>query len=214
MTRRDLSLLLLGLGALLGVGWLYGFLITDVYESFFLDNIDYSFTNFAERLRSPDETEFMKAATRLGAGAVVVGLSLAAAAAVYALTRSIRWPAFILLCGLGGAVLDKTLKPLVGRDRPQIDPLIDIGGFSFPSGHATAVTGLWLAIALFAHLRYGRKAVWVWPIAAGVILLVDFTRVYLGVHYPTDVLAGSLLSTAWVFLCLNAMGLARSTSAE
>jgi undecaprenyl-diphosphatase len=87
--------------------------------------------------------------------------------------------------------------------------LIEIGGNSFPSGHATATTALWLALALYAHLNF-RRGWLVWPFALSVIALVASTRPYLGVHYATDVVAGALLSAAWVVVCLRVTGLARS----
>ena len=203
MTRRDAGLLLAGLVALAAVGYLVGILVTRVFDGFFLGSIDRPAIDWLAEHRSPFWNSFMRAATHVGAGAVVIALTIAAAVLAHVTTRDPRWTSFIALAGLGGVFLDKVLKPLVGRERPDFDRLIEIGGPSFPSGHATAVTGLWLALAFFLHLRWGRRAAPIWPVAIGLIVLVVVTRPYLGVHYPTDVVAGAVLSAVWVVLCLR-----------
>lgn len=214
MTTRGLALLIGGLGALLALGYLAGSLVTGPFENFLHDNIDTPAVRWLADHRSDGWNAFMRAATTLGAGAVITILTGAAAAFAYVSTRDLRWSAFFLLCGVGGTFLDKILKPLVGRDRPDLDPLYEVAGKSFPSGHATAITALWLALLVFAHYRWGRRAAWMWPLSLGIIVLVLVTRPYLGVHYPTDVLAGAFLSTGWVLLCLRATGVGRPAAQE
>ena len=207
MTRRDLALLFGGLFALLALGYLAGLLVTGPLESFLHDHIDTPAVRWFAEHRSDGWNTFMRGATTLGAGAVIVAITAAAAVFAYVSTRDVRWSVFFLLAGIGGTFLDKILKPQVGRERPDLDPLIDIGGKSFPSGHATATTALWLALLVFAHYRWGRRAAWMWPLSLGIIGLVLITRPYLGVHFPTDVLAGGLLSTGWVLLCQRCLRL-------
>jgi undecaprenyl-diphosphatase len=106
-----------------------------------------------------------------------------------------------LVGGVGISVVLVTAKNLVGRRRP--DPpfaLVDSHGFSFPSGHAAgaAAVGLlcaWMLCRWVVHRWAGRVAVWVLTITA--IIVIGFSRLYLGVHFVTDVLAGWLLGTAW-----------------
>lgn len=203
MTRRDLGALLVSLALLLGAGWVLGYVVTDVLGSSLVAEVDRPVTEWIQDARSSGMNGFMRGATRLGAGSVLAALTILFAGAVYLVTRSLGWPVFILMSGLGGPLLDKTLKPLVGRPRPQLDPLIEIGGNSFPSGHATGITALWLALALFALLYWRWRPLYVWPAVLAVIVLVDLTRPYLGVHWPTDVLFGSILSVGWVLICLR-----------
>ena len=117
--------------------------------------------------------------------------------------RSRSWLPVILglVGGLGISVIVATAKTLVGRARPDLPfALVDSHGFSFPSGHAAgaAAVGLlcaWMLCRWVVHRWAGQVAVWALAITA--IIGIGFSRLYLGVHFVTDVLAGWLLGTAW-----------------
>ncbi len=103
----------------------------------------------------------------------------------------------IALCMVGALALNLILKSVFERARPDLwDKLVHESSYSFPSGHAmmSAALGFALIIALWDS-RWRWWAVW---FAAIFIPLIGFTRLYLGVHYPTDILAGWLVSGAWV----------------
>ena len=106
-----------------------------------------------------------------------------------------------LIGGLGISVIVATEKTVVGRARPDLPfALVDSHGFSFPSGHAAgaAAVGLlcaWMLCRWVVHRWAGQVAVWALAITA--IIMIGFSRLYLGVHFVTDVLAGWLLGTAW-----------------
>lgn len=106
--------------------------------------------------------------------------------------------AILAISFLGSALLNELLKSLFVRPRPTLFlPLIAIGGYSFPSGHSIAGITLFgvLAIFLWQDCRYG------WAILAGIWApLVGLSRVYLGVHYPSDVLAAWMAGTLWIFM--------------
>jgi undecaprenyl-diphosphatase len=197
--------LFVGLAGLLVVGWLAGLAVTQI--GFVTDSIDRPAIDWLARNRTDLWNSIMRGATRLGSGAWLTILMSAAVAATYAWTKNLRWSGFVLIASVGGTALDKVLKPLVGRDRPDFDRLVEIGGKSFPSGHATGVTALWLAVGLVVHLRTQGRFKWIWWLCGGVILLVCVTRPYLGVHYPTDVIAGAALSAGWVALCARSVGI-------
>jgi undecaprenyl-diphosphatase len=105
---------------------------------------------------------------------------------------------------IGGMLLSVLLKDLFDRPRPEIVPhLVYAASSSFPSGHSmmSSVTYLTLAALLArSHERKRIKAFFL-LIAALVIGLVGVTRVYLGVHWPTDVLAGWMAGSVWAMLC-------------
>ncbi len=106
----------------------------------------------------------------------------------------------LLVSTAGGVVLTTVLKSVFQRARPELfDSVYTTSFYSFPSGHATIAVGFYgmLTLILAYHLRGFAR----WAVAfVGVVLvlLIGFSRLYLGVHYPTDVLAGFLAAPLWV----------------
>lgn len=110
----------------------------------------------------------------------------------------------VLVATLGGALLSNLLKDVYARPRPDLVPhLTRVSTSSFPSGHAMLSAVVYLTLgALLARLSEGRWAKAYFVGAAVVLtLLVGASRVYLGVHYPTDVTAGWAAGVAWAVLC-------------
>ncbi|MET9203093.1 phosphatase PAP2 family protein [Gordonia sp. ABSL49_1] len=107
-----------------------------------------------------------------------------------------------------GYLLMVGLKHLFRRPRPpEVNRLVDIDTFSFPSGHSMmsmVIFGL-LAIVAYRHVDWVRRHRWVLLIAPLWSIAIGCTRIYLGVHWTTDVLAGWLLGAAWVGLCALAL---------
>ena len=114
--------------------------------------------------------------------------------------RRPRLAVYLAVTGAGALLLDPSLKALVGRVRPVVaDPVAYGGGNSFPSGHtlgATIVYGM-LALVVLSATR-GRHRGWVVTVAALIAFVVGLTRLALGVHFLSDVLAGWLLGLAWI----------------
>lgn len=164
-------------------------------------------------MRSPDDVsdpigprwveEIGRDFTALGGIGVLTLLTLAVVGYLY-LDRKPRAAWFVVVAVGGGFLLSTLLKEVFNRPRPDLVPH---GSFtytaSFPSGHSmlSAVTYLTLG-ALLARLQTRRvlKA-YLLAIAALLTLLVGVSRVYLGVHWPTDVLAGWSAGAAWAILC-------------
>ncbi len=141
----------------------------------------------------------MRFFTALGYYRVVLPLLVLATLGFY--IANWRLSAVVLLVSTaGGAVLTMVLKAVFRRARPELfDSGYTASFYSFPSGHATVAVGFYGALALMLayHLRGGlRWAVVV--LGAAVVLLIGFSRLYLGVHYPTDVLAGFLAAPLWL----------------
>jgi undecaprenyl-diphosphatase len=141
----------------------------------------------------------MRAVTTLGYYRVV--LPLLAAVSLALLYKGWRLPAVLLVVStVGGIFLTTVLKGVFRRPRPEvIDSGYTAGFYSFPSGHATVSAGFYgaLTIMLAYHLRGPAR----WAVVAlgmAVVLLISFSRLYLGVHYPTDVLAGLLAAPLWL----------------
>ena len=111
---------------------------------------------------------------------------------------------FILVAMVGGVVLSFTLKSFFGRERPDLTlHLVTVHTPSFPSGHAMLSAVVYLTLgALLAQmvLRRADKMYFI-TVACGLTMLIGLSRVYLGVHYPTDVLAGWSIGLAWALIC-------------
>jgi undecaprenyl-diphosphatase len=154
-------------------------------------------------LRSPLLTRIATDVTSLGSTTLIL-LQAAIAAVLLIVVAGNRRGALQMGIAVAGAELwVQILKRLLHRARPIIVPaLVEATGFSDPSGHTASSTALYITIALLAgsHLdRRGRRAVWV--IAAALIFLVGLSRIYLGVHYPSDVVFGLILAGAWSITC-------------
>ena len=147
--------------------------------------------------------ETMRDITGLGSVFTIVFVT-AAVAAYLALTRKTRIAAFVVAAVGGGEIVSTVLKLFYQRPRPDLVPHgMEVFTASFPSGHAmmSAIAYLTLAI-LLARLDPDRR-VKALVLFLGVLttLLVGISRVYLGVHWPSDVLAGWCVGAAWAALC-------------
>ena len=141
--------------------------------------------------------------TSLGSPAVLTLITIAAVSYLW-IDGKRATALFAALSIIGGAVLVSLLKFGFARPRPElVSHLVNVSSFSFPSGHATmaAVTYLTLGVLLARVQKRRRMKLYVLVIASILVLLVGFTRVYLGVHWPTDVLAGWCIGTAWAAAC-------------
>lgn len=141
--------------------------------------------------------------TGLGGNAVLTGAT--AAVIGYLLLLRQKAAALLVLVSIGGGTaLSFGLKALISRSRPDLVPhAVEVYTASFPSGHAmlSAVTYLTLAALLGRVQPRRRVTAYIMTLAVLGTLLVGASRVYLGVHWPTDVLAGWCLGAAWALLC-------------
>jgi len=162
---------------------------------------DLSVRNELRSLETPALNNLMWAASVFAAPVRLLPLSLVAATVF--LLRGWRRGALLALVTITGAVLlDVGLKALFARVRPQafFEYYPTPTSFSFPSGHALVATCLFggLAVLVTHRLRARVAQVLVWMGAVTLILLVGVSRIYLGVHYPTDVIGGFAVGVVWV----------------
>ncbi len=102
-----------------------------------------------------------------------------------------------LLVGVTAALLQWQLKELFLRPRPRLWPwLIDVGSAAWPSGHALSTATFFPLLAAQAARRWPKRAGWCWAAASALVFYVGLGRLYLGMHWPTDVLGGWLLGAA------------------
>jgi undecaprenyl-diphosphatase len=147
-------------------------------------------------------------------GSVVVLLTFIAAVVGYlALERRLAMLVLVAGATLGGMVLSSLLKLVFGRPRPTVvPPLVEVHSASFPSGHSmlSAVVYLTLGALLARTTTRRRLRVYFIAVALALTFVVGLSRVYLGVHYPTDVVGGWAAGALWALVCaLGAQALQR-----
>ncbi len=142
--------------------------------------------------------------TPLGSLRVLVPMAILVIAIVL-LRRHVRDAVFFALAFGGASLANTFIKLLVARPRPhEFDALVAAGGYAFPSGHVTQIAAFAFALYLLAA-RTG--AVWRWPaglLLMGLVAVVATSRIYLQVHYPTDVIGSLLFAGFWVLAARHA----------
>ena len=167
---------------------------------------------FHERLTEP----FANVLAALSGPGSGLWIGAVIACAVLFFTWKKRWSALVtlVLAVPGGMLLNELLKLAVQRQRPfLVGPFVDWSGYSFASGHTIAATLLygWLAIFLVPRIKGNRARVAAVLAAMSLILLVGFSRIALGAHYLTDVLAAMVFGVLWLALCLTTADTIRRT---
>lgn len=141
--------------------------------------------------------------TALGS-VVVLTTAVILVAGFLALSRRFAASLFVIAASIGGLVLNNVLKAFFGRERPdQTLHLVEIDSLSFPSGHAMLSATIYLTLAVLLTRLATRRREKTYLLGAALLLsfAVGLSRVYLGVHYPTDVIAGWAAGVAWAQIC-------------
>ena len=202
--------LTLGLIALVVALWAFGALLGEILENQGLVRWDQATSARIHDAMTPGLT---RAAIVLTNAASPEGMLVLGACAVLLLWRTHRLLAQTwIAAALGGEILSSVVKHAVHRTRPTFGAgYLHLTSYSFPSGHAVAATIGFGMLAYVVHQLGPRPAVVVAAYAGALllVLLVCATRVYLGVHYPSDVLGGILAASAWLAVCLTGAGIAR-----
>ena len=198
------ALAVAGWGAFLVAGALFLAIASQVSGESALVALDERVSEWAQAHRSPALVALLLAVTHLNSTAGI-GLWSAALGLVLARLREWYWM-LTLACAVGGAMLlNLVLKGAYERLRPSVEaPLVTLDSYSFPSGHTAAAVAFYGVLAAFLVSRFydaRRRAACVAG-AVAAVALVAFSRVYLGAHYLSDVLAALCSSTVWLVLCL------------
>ena len=205
LSRRSDTGLRLTLSVLLFIGavWLFAGVAEDVVTGDPLVAVDHAISRWLQGRTTTGLALWMRWITDAhGAGPI------SAMGAIFALYLALRRQGYWLLTLVfvlpGGMLLNLLLKQIFRRGRPAFDePLQSLASFSFPSGHVTGATlfyGL-LAAYLAARTPDIAKRLKLFTAAFLMVVLVGTTRIYLGAHYFSDVVAAAAWGTAWIVLC-------------
>lgn len=152
-------------------------------------------------------TTFLRDVSILGGTAFTVAAVVVVGVVQTLRTRRREIVAFLATVIIGVTLVVNVTKAIVDRDRPNIRQLTGFSGPSFPSGHAATAAATFAALALVLGLGCSPRTKWALAgVASGIAAAVASTRVLLGVHWLTDVMAGVAVGWAWFSLCSIAFG--------
>ena len=176
-------------------------ILEDVFEEeiLMIDTVVYKFA--VEFLRNDILTVIMKIITSFGNAIPVLLIAII----IIINTKDKKMPIWIILNLFFATVLNQILKYIVQRNRPEGYRLIDESGYSFPSGHSMVSTAFYgFLIYLVIKKVKNKYLINVLVILLGIlIVLIGFSRVYLGVHYASDVIAGFFISIAYLIVFIT-----------
>jgi len=155
--------------------------------------------HFFQAHQSPAAHLLMAGISLLASGWAISAVSLACVAAFWMMPARRPDALALLLAAAGGQGVVYGLKALFHRARPDV--AFASLGYSFPSGHSFAAVTLYGMLAYWLVCADPRRGAWVWSGAALLILLIGFSRVFLGVHYASDVAAGFASGLPWLWGC-------------
>jgi undecaprenyl-diphosphatase len=188
-------------------GWIFFNLAWDVTTHDDIVVIDASVAAWLHAHGTPRLTEFMMLVTNLNSTVAISAWSVVFAL-VLARLREWYWMLSVVLAVGGGLALNVLLKGAYERARPHFDdPLVSLDTYSFPSGHTAGATVFYGVLAAFLVSRTGdwHARIACVIVAVLMVLLVAFSRMYLGAHYLSDVAAAACSSTVWLVACLAAV---------
>jgi undecaprenyl-diphosphatase len=187
----------------------FGAIAEDVVTHDHITIVDAKFSSWLHTHGSPVLTRFMLVVSDAHAPLPLAIVSTGVC--VYLWIRRVRpWVLTFVITVGGGILLNIILKNIFQRPRPLLEnPIVVLTTYSFPSGHTLTATVFYGTVCAFF---WSRVQDWRWRFAASaaaiaLILLVAFSRIYLGAHYLSDVIAAMLEGLAWIVSCLIAMQL-------
>jgi undecaprenyl-diphosphatase len=196
--------LTLGAFVLVVSSWLFGGIAEDVLTADPLILVDAELAQWAHRHANPAVTHFMLIVSNLH-GTLAICCYTSVVAAALAWRRAWYWLATLVAAVPAGMLVNVMMKLAFHRARPSFDdPIVTLTTYSFPSGHVAATT---LFYGFLLALLASRTRTWTPRLALGlvalaVIVLVALSRMYLGAHYLSDVLAAFAEGVAWLTLCV------------
>lgn len=214
LLRRDIDpalatgvMLAVGVTALLVLAACIGLLLVMVQTNTGLARWDLSIARWGADHATSGSTTVLRHVSLLGGTAGVLAIALVAGTIEYIRRPNRAIPSLVALTVVGQFAICNIVKAVVGRDRPDVSQLTGFSGSSFPSGHAAAAAATFAVIGLLVGRGRGRGTRnAIAGLAIGLAVLVAASRVMLGIHWLTDVLAGLALGWAWLAACSIAFG--------
>ena len=192
---------------MVGAGFLFGMLAVDVIKAGEITVVDVQVANWFHAHATPPVTQFMLLVTDVHGTFGILALCLLFAFHLIR-AKALQWLLTVVVAVPVGMLLNVVLKHAFQRARPSFDdPLLTLTTFSFPSGHAAGATLFYgvLAAYLICKVKPWRWRIFIALLAVVMIAAVGLSRIYLGVHYLSDVLAAVAASGVWLAFSLTAI---------
>lgn len=212
-SRHVGGVLVLGVVLLVAAGWAAAEIATELTAGRALTDFDARASAYLSERRQPWLTSALLAVSWLANLEFVAVLVVVLGLAARLRSRSWRLLWVPVVAGLGALVISVIVKVLTARGRPPLAAAaVDAFGHAFPSGHSIRALAVYGALAWLVAgvVRHKAVRVLLWAGTTVLVLAVGFSRVYLGAHWPTDVLAGYLLGAVWLVLLLVVTGALRT----
>lgn len=186
---------------LFGCLLLFGFIAFNVYKGndFYSDGVIYDFVS--EHFIGEGMTPFIKFVTWFGS---TVGIVLMCIISLF-IFRDKKINVSMIICLIIGTILNNALKVIFMRARPDINPLVIEKSYSFPSGHSmvSMIFYGYLIYLIYNHVENKKVKLILISLISVLVLNIGFTRIYLGVHYASDVIGGFILGIAYLILYIE-----------
>lgn len=167
------------------------------YDSLVIDTKVYSF--ITNNIMNDGLTPIIKAITELSG----VAFTVLAGVLIFMFCKKNRW--FITIDLVGVTLVNQVIKHIIRRPRPNVLRLVEESGYSFPSGHSMVSMAFYGIIIYLVYKNVSNKYLkWILIILLSLLILsIGFSRIYVGVHYFTDVAGGFLLGLAYLIIYIN-----------
>lgn len=167
-----------------------------------INEVDMVVYNFLIQIMSEQVTMITKIITNLGGAVVLISLCIIALLVL----KNKKYGTFMIINLATVTLINLLIKNIVGRERPNILRLVEETGYSFPSGHSMASMafyGFLMYLVYKSNIKNKAIKITICLILGLIILLIGASRIYLGVHYASDVIAGFIISFTYLIIFIN-----------
>lgn len=200
--------LVVGLVVVSALGWAFGEITEAVLTGDDLAAVDSPVTGWLVAHRIPWLTRVMRFVTELGSAWFVISLLIVVTGLLVANHQPRSLILLLLLSAAGTTLLVTIIKVLISRPRPTVGDVVAMAnGFSFPSGHSAQAVATYGALAWVVSRIVTRRRTQIaaWVAAGVIVLLIGFSRMYLGVHWLSDVIGGYTIGACWLAVVVTAI---------
>lgn len=178
--------------------------LTESIHSNVLSNYDSKVTEFVTSFRNPALNIFMQGITEVGDLNGYIALTVICTVLFYLKFRNWRYVLEMVFVLAIAGLSNSALKQVINRPRPDVDHLVSVATLSYPSGHAMSAISFY---GFLIYLIYNIKMKRIFKVGlifmfSSMIFLIGMSRIYLGVHFPSDVAGGYIAGLIWIIFCV------------